>query len=172
MISDNGSKLHLQPFGRYLVMDAMYFAACKAHIEIIVFADFLDEIRKKVFVYTDIPCSYCQLGDDGIFCIEWIKDASDDDVKLAKDQCFCSDCGMLIFVAADLVEEVLSRLDFDRLTESLVLGINFEYWNSFVATFADKSVALVFAPGMDSGFDFQGSGQYCLEPSHSLAQSR
>jgi hypothetical protein len=162
MISEFGQSLSLAPNRRYLVMDALYFTECKKHLATIDFGNLLIELRLKVFPYNDTPCTFLEIDEDGKFQIEWIRNATDLEAEQDSDQFFSVDSGMIIVVAEDIAPEAMQYFDFGMAVDSLTTPINADYWAALLAKFASGTLALVIAPGIGLGFDFQGSGLFCI----------
>jgi hypothetical protein len=147
--------------GRYLVVDALYLNEIKEYFKINKVLNSIDDIRKLVFPYTNSPFAEYN-SENAVFCIIQIKKIDVEKVDICEKKCFSVDSGLILFLQDSVLYDFLYKYDFEELVESNSEIINMKYWESLVASFDFKSIAAIVSPGIDSGFEFDGSGIYCI----------
>jgi hypothetical protein len=164
-ISTNGNEITLLPNEPYYIIDALYLAKIGKQIHALDTNSLEKEIRGKIFPYLDTP--FTKIKAPKIFRISHIVSVDDGDgdedddmpPELIKD-CFSTDTGLLVIVHEKCFFTIAHGFDYGQLVDSNISPINIAYWNKITSGFSPQEIALVLAPGIDSGFDFEGSGTY------------
>lgn len=163
-ISRIGESLQLNEENQYIIIDALYLNEIQDKIENLDKDNLLEDIRNKVFgfPFTDTP--FAELGSNrGELLIGSIKVIDNEKSIIEnKNRCFSTDTGLLIVIWTKIIEEFLSNYDYEQLVDSDTSPINREYWEKISGKFNSKDLALILTPGMDSGFEFEGSGIYIV----------
>lgn len=159
-ISLNGEVLNLTDGQTYYIIDALYLNDISKDIE--GASKQIDDnyIIKEFFPFTIAP--FCKIIlDKSIFKIDRIKKANDEDEQtLGKYKCFSSDTGLILFIKESIFLSVASKFDYEELVDHPIDPINIEYWKSLTNGLKAEDIGLVLAPGIDSGYDFEGGGFY------------
>ena len=159
-ISYSKEPVKLTPGAKYIVIDALYVNEIKLNIQSIGKKELLNEIRNKVFLYTDTPFAE-YIPFNSVFTIDQIKKVDYSEVK-SKDYSFFSvDSGMVIFINEEILMDFVSRYDYDKLISAME-SLNIDYWHSITDNHQLSDLAIVIAPGVGEGVDFDGSGLYHL----------
>ncbi len=163
-ISLKGEDVLLQRGKSYFIIDALYLNDIKNGLTGIDIANLENDIREKIFPYTETPFAIIALNKigDGLQAIEIdkIKKTGDEDVD---PRCFSTDTGLIIVLEKSIFLEFLTHFDYDKLVEGLSKPINISYWTELEQQFAKNNCGLILSPGIKSGFDFDGSGLYKIE---------
>jgi hypothetical protein len=149
----------------YFVIDALYLNDIKAEIKNLDVTDLINEIKKKVFPYTDTPFAlYKTLKNE--FKINNIKKVENEDLIKDKTLLFSSDTGLIIFIEVSVLNKFIELYDYDLLVNSDIEALNIDYWHKIVLGYDYESLALILSTGVNSGIEFEGSGLYQLETSN------
>jgi hypothetical protein len=162
-ISEDGREISLLKNERFIVMDAMYLDEVRASGITIDYSNFIQEVKHKVFIYNKIPAAGMMSPDDGIMRIEWIRNVDYEEVKDSDESCFCTDTGLLLFIKEDLLQEFTLVFEREHLFDFRIGSLHYEYIQSLLDRFPMGSIGIVLEPGLDTGYDFTGSGCYRLE---------
>ena len=161
-ISLNGEDITLKPGKTYLVIDGLYLNNIKREIDTLNKEDLINEIKEKVFSFprTDIPFAKISI-ESALFSVKNIQEIDyEHRDTLQKESCFSSDSGLLIFIEEHLLSEFVKDYDYGALVDSITGPIDFEYWDQITSRYNQDEVGLILAPGIDSGYEFEGSGTY------------
>lgn len=161
-VSLKGQYILLQEGKCYFVIDALYLDRVKQNIDSIDKSNVEEEIRARVFPYTEAPYTKICLPQTGggqlKFEIENIKRDDDEDDILGS---FSSDTGVIIFIEESILIDFVVDFDYNHLVESGTAElINLDYWLGLEKKFGSSNCALILSPGINKGFDFNGSGFY------------
>jgi hypothetical protein len=158
-LSLNGEDIILNR-GKFIVIDALYLNDIKAKIDSLSTMD-LGELRKTIFPYTDVPFAEIKIETTQRLKISQIQKVAYE--KIAdedKSYCFSSDTGLIVFLKETLLKDFLIGYDYYQLVDSETEPVNRRYWLELTAKYEAGDTGLVLAPGIDSGYDFEGSGTY------------
>lgn len=157
-ISLNGEVIKTKIGTSYLIIDALYLNDVKENIPNFC-NDIISEIRLNVFPYTDTPFAE-YIAIDSTFDIHKIKKV--DNMSKVDASFFSTDTGLLVLINKNLLVDLLNSYDYDKLVDSPDPNeiINLIYWEQLKSNYDTDEVGLILAPGIDSGFDFEGSGTY------------
>ena len=159
-ISFKGENILLNAKKTYYVIDALYLNDIRAGFEDLN-QDRLDqEIREKIFPYTDAPFAKVLLL-NSVFHISNIKKANHNDLLSDEKSCFSSDTGLILLIEETLLASIIRNYNYEDLIDSLTEPINLDYWKNMTSILAN-GIGLILAPGVGSGYDFEGSGFYKL----------
>jgi len=157
-ISFHNENIVLYKHKRYWVIDASYLNSIKEEISSLDFAHLEDEIRSKIFPYTDYP--YAKFTPDKeIFEIKKIKKIDNSNIGIQNDAAFSIDSSIIIMVENSIFLDLIPKYDYYQLTDSFD-EINISYWNNLIEQFGEYSLGLILATGNN---DFDGGGIYIIE---------
>lgn len=157
--SANGEPLGSSIGKSYLLIDALYLNDIRDRIQEINIENLTQEIREKIFPFTDTPFAE-YIADTPLFHIERIKKVNYEDFIPGDTSFFSTDTGLLIFVRKEILYQLLDAFDYDQLTGSSKEIINSNYWKLLVSQYDLTDLGLVLSPGIDAGYDLTGSGTY------------
>lgn len=157
-LSLNKESLQLNIGKTYILIDALYLNEIKVEKSRINSNNFLQEIRDEIFPYTDTPFAEYK-ANESIFEIRMIMKVDYKDVVLGNKSFFSTDTGLIALIDEKLLLDFLDFYDYDELVDSLDKPINVEYWKKLHAQYG-QDIGLLLSPGINSGFDFDGSGTY------------
>ena len=160
--STDGEALRLKPNKTYIAIESLYLNDIKREIDKLKMENLLEEIKEKVFPfpYTDVPFATFLTKDES-FPISSIRKKDYDSItEREKEQCFTTDSGLIIILRPTIIKEFVQNYSYDELVDSLVELINLDYWDRITDGFDKGDIGLIVAPGIDSGFEFEGSGIY------------
>jgi hypothetical protein len=159
-VSLRGESIQLNKNISYLVIDTLYVDDVKGKADMLDIDNLLDSIKKDVFPYTTIPFAIYTPAED-VFTVDRIKRGNKTDCP-DNSLHFCTDSGLIMFIREDLLLDFVKKdYTYGDLVESAA-DINFEYWGKLTAGYGVKDIALILAPGINSGFEFEGSGGYMI----------
>jgi hypothetical protein len=159
-ISVNGEDIKLKAGETYYIIDALYLHQIKEDLTEVPENENLDSIlNNKVFPYTDTPYAKIIVKDE-IFKINSIQSINYNDVEANDMCCFSTDSGLLILVKEAYLKELIICFDYDKLTDSVQEDINIQYWEEITSNYEEFETALILAPGVNTMYDFVGSGTY------------
>lgn len=159
-LSLKGENIELTGKSDYYIIDALYLNDVKENLDYINTRNLEQELKEKVFPFTVCPIGRISTSDHSIsISIDKIKQISEAQVSSSS---FTSDSGLILLIRTDVFFKFLAIYNFDTLTEGLNDPVNIFYWNNVITQFPEKSCALILAPGINSGFEFVGSGLYSL----------
>lgn len=156
-ISLNKEPINLCIGRHYIVMDAMYLNEVKEYLEVLTDNNLLERL-KKIFPYNKIPFARI-LPSKGILHIEDIKEVDYDHI-IDYEHCFATDSALILLICQDKVISFLSQYNYYDLIDKIYESNNNEVWKNLQLNFLPGEIALVGAPGVNSGCDFIGSGTY------------
>lgn len=157
-ISLNKEAVELKSGKKYIIIDALYINYIKEEISNLNIKNLTDEIRSKVFPYTDTPFAE-YIPKENIFDIEHIRKIDYDQIKDIKSV-LSSDSGILVFISENLLVDFISKFDYEELVNSSTDLININYWKSITTDFNLSDVAIVVSSGIDTELEFDGGGTY------------
>ncbi|MDL2141630.1 hypothetical protein QQY79_03785 [Flavobacterium tructae] len=156
-ISNNSEPLELSIDKQYYIIDALYLNEIKS--EFLRVSILPEDIRNKIFPYTDTPFALYK-PDENTFYTNQIIKVDYDEVVLEEDLSFFStDTGLIVFISEDILIEFLENFNYEDLVDSENELINEKYWKEIVSKFKFTDIGLVIA-NSDSENDFDGSGTY------------
>jgi hypothetical protein len=160
--STNKEAINLKSGTKYIVIDALYINDIRQELSNIREKFKIDEIRSKVFPYTNTPfAKYTPLMDT--FTLPQIRKVDFARIDDEEKSVLSTDSGVLIFIAENVFSDFVSKFDYYELVNSEIDLLNTDYWRTMVKNYNMTDVALVVAPGIGSGVDFEGSGTYRIE---------
>lgn len=161
-ISSNGEPINLEIGTIYFVIDTLYLEDIKEEIHNLNEENFSYYIRNQIFPYLNTPYVYYKAC-DSLFKVDQIKKFTGDEEQV-NNSVFATDTGLIIFINQHILLDVLRKhpYNFGDLvdTNSVYEFINMDYWNLLTHNYKYTDFALIANPGLDSGFDFVGSGIY------------
>lgn len=160
-VSTKGEDIKLISDKCYYVIDSLYLNSIKAEIANLNRPLLDKEIEEKVFPYAEAPFAKITTGSS--FHVQNIKKIKYTDISPNDKNYFSSDTGLILFVAEEILLELLECYDYNNLVETITEDINFNYWDSIASKFSLNTLGLILAPGVDSGYEFEGSGIYKIE---------
>lgn len=164
-ISLQGEDIALGINKTYVVIDALYLDDIKHEIDSLNITNLVGEIREKVFPFIDIPFAMVMMKDANLFPVQNIQQIDYNSISDSdKRTCLASDTGLLVFIDENLIYEFTKNFSYDDLVDSAIDPININYWNDIISSFDQSTLGLVLAPGIDSGYEFEGSGTYKIVP--------
>ncbi len=163
-ISLKGEDILLEEGKTYFVIDALYVNNIKENLHILDRYNVEKEIREKVFPYTETPFMSIFIprrSDEQVkLSVSKIKRSKDgDDISLS----FSSDTGLIVFIEISRLIDFSYIFDYDTLVDSNTAPINVHYWEQIEYKFGSNNCGLMLSPGINKGFDFDGSGLYKIE---------
>lgn len=158
-VSLKGEDLLLSAGKYYYLIDALYLGDIQAKYEYLRKDRLEQEIKEKVFPYTDAPFAKIKLS-DGLFQIESISKIDFNDLSSNDKNCFSSDTGLILLIEESLFSTVVGICNYDNLVDSKIEEINSEYWTKITSKLPENTIGLILAPGIDSGYEFEGGGIY------------
>ncbi len=163
-VSINGEPVILSPGSKYIIIDALYASCVKEEFEKIDKEIIFDEIRNKVFPYTDTPFVVYEPV-EGIFRLEKIMKIAYDQNEFNSNFIFSTDCGVLLFIKESIFIDFVNQFDFGELVDSSIELLNQEYLDAILKNRNQTDLAIIVAPGFDLGVEFDGSGSYVISDS-------
>jgi hypothetical protein len=162
-ISAAGEDIQLKPAKDYYLIDALYLSEIKKGIDLDQDKNCLEEkIQNEVFPYTHAPFARIY-ANNNLISVSSIKKADDIDYEMGDFQYFSSDTGIVLLIEKSLFPYFIAHFDYNELVESSDFIINKEYWGNLVSKIEDDLVGIIIAPGIGSGYDFEGSGFYQID---------
>lgn len=160
-ISFNGETIDLISNKTYYFIDPMYLSKIRSRMSEMRNDDIDRFMIEEVFPYAEYP--FCKISIHSNYLdITQIKYVDEDDDELVEeDNLVITDSGILLICEESYIIDVIKEFDFDELLDSSVELVNRDYFSNFSSQ--DKYLGLVIAPGMDSGFEFVGSGLYRID---------
>ena len=147
-----------------MLIDSLYLSDIKAEVDAIDKKNWETDIRSRIFPYTKTPFTLFEFND-----LISPKELGPHNIMRANNEtdepsrCFSTDTGLLVVFRTDFLFELISYLDYDELVDTPdVSGINVKYWDAIEDEFEKECCGLILSPGVDSGFDFEGSGLFKL----------
>lgn len=102
---------------KYIIIDALYINDIKQELSNLKSEDIFDEIRSKVFPYTDTPFSeYIPLKDT--FTLNQIKKVDYGQIADGDKTVLSTDSGVLIFINEKVFVDFVSKYDYGELVNS------------------------------------------------------
>lgn len=160
-VSLKGEDIVLNSGKCYYVLDVLYLNDIRAEFDNLQKDKLDQEIMQKVFPYTDAPFAKIKLAENQ-FQVSCIKKIGVDKLSSDNRNCFTSDTGLILFVEESLFSIIVKICNYDDLVDSQVEEINSECWNKITSEFPDNELGLILAPGVNSGYDFEGGGVYSI----------
>ncbi|UII32808.1 hypothetical protein LVD17_03045 [Fulvivirga ulvae] len=158
-ISLKGEDIKLDIGSQYYVIDALYLNELKEGIDNLQ-RDILDEeIESKIFPYTEAPFAKVIPSKDS-FQVRSIKKADREELPSEERYYFSCDTELILFIKESQLEPFIKKYNYDDLVDSLTEEINSEHWKQITEGILQNDIGLILSPGIDSGFEFEGSGFY------------
>ncbi len=158
-ISLNGEALKFSVENKYIIIDALYLNDIKEKFSSLDKRNLLKDIKEKIFPFTDTP--FAEFIPTKLFFDPGkIKKVDNEELPSNSKNIFSTDTGLIIFIQEKLLKEFLDFYDYEDLVDSPTETINVEYWDKITSNFKLDNIGLLLAPGINSGFDFEGSGTY------------
>lgn len=161
-ISINKEPIKVKNNIEYIVIDALYIDDIREKWSELEKDDIINEIRNKVFPYTDTPfAQYISKNDTiGIEQIKRHNNISNEDI--ITPNMFSVDSGILIFINRNKIINFVSNFSYNELINYEIGVLNINYWKVITSDYSYEDIALILSPGIGSGIDFEGSGTYCI----------
>lgn len=162
----SGARLVLSPQRQYIVIDAEYAEEIRDYVRANPLSPITPELlREEVFRYplTSTPFALWTAPMDGVFQVEKVRLALGFD-GVSRLDLFDVDTGLLLLIRPEALQQLLQKYSFaDLVSGEGVHPFNDDYWKVITKNIDSRDAALVFAPGLNSGFDFVGGGQYFIQ---------
>jgi len=158
-VSCNGEELILKPYKIYYIIDALYLNNIKEDINNLDLNQLDNEIKEKIFPYSYAPFAKVTFSKEH-FRIKDIKKADYDELTTEDTNYFSSDTGLILLIEESLFITFIKDYDYEELVDSMVDVINYEYWKKITSSFDSNKIGLILSPGINSGYEFEGSGFY------------
>jgi len=160
-ISLKGEDVYLNSASCYYIIDALYLNTIKEEINSIN-VDFIEaEIKEKIFPYLNAPFAIVNFLQSNteleVIGVHRIKKVSDEQLN---SYCFATDTGLVIFCEKSMFAAFVQAFSYYDLIDVMNGPINTSYWQAVVSPFGSYNCALILSPGINKGFDFDGSGLY------------
>lgn len=160
-ISIEGESLSINE-GNYIIIDGLYLDNIKNYITSNKIENniSLNKLKSKLFAYpkTNTPFAIIKLNQRTKFNVHSVRksdyNSEDEDIE----QCLSTDTGLLIIINTNLLVKFILKYDFNKLVD--IPPIDSSYWRSLTQEFDDNDIGLLLNPGINSGFEFDGSGYY------------
>jgi len=165
-ISLKGEDIILEGGKSYIVIDTLYLTDIRGKSQILDKSNIEQEVREKVFPFPNTETPFASLSipeslEKALkFGVNKIKKGEEGE-NISKS--FSSDTGLIAFIEKSLLLDFASALDYNQLVDSLQGPIDINYWAQIEKKFGSSNCALILAPGINKGFDFDGSGFYKIE---------
>lgn len=162
-ISENGTNLELRKGFKYLIIDALYLEEIKENLNIqknLNFDELKKQIKEKVFPFNDTPFAEFYMKENQ-FRIETIKKMNNNN-KISLEKQFSSDTGLVLLFTVSNFRFVLENFDYEKFTDSQLTLVNHNYWSNLIGVLEENTIGTIIAPGVNSGYDFEGGGTYCV----------
>ena len=153
-ISFQDNDIILEKDSNYIVIDPLYISEINNNV-IVETSDF-NQIRKDCFPYTATPFTTFK-SNLNTFSINRIKRSDDIDNNL---NLFSIDSGSVIFIKENIFFDFITSFNYNELFESSVDLINQDYWNLITNEYKVNSVGIILSTGINSNYEFDGSGTY------------
>lgn len=158
-ISLHGEPVKLKRHNTYYLIDAGYLQEIGRNIGEVSVDNMDDDIKRKIFPYTDFPYAKLYVENEA-FAVDSIEATDEDNFDGPAQLCFATDAALVLLIAENIFFELSKTFDYYKLIESEDDLINYDYWSAFISLYELYDVALIQAPGVNSGYDFEGSGFY------------
>ena len=158
-ISLNGEPLKVDSGCIYVIIDALYLNDIKAALPDTKDSQSLSELRRSVFQHTETPFSERKFDFD-ILSIDRIKKVLNHDLHKSKHIYFSSDTGLVVVIKKEILFLFIKDYNYEQLVDDAVQPVSIDYWRSVVKALKATDVGLILAPGVESGYEFDGSGTY------------
>lgn len=156
-VSLNGESVKLTVGDEYIVIDALYISDIQQELNDLNKEDLYNEIRNKIFKYTDTPFAvYKATSED--FYLAKMKKIDVDEVEAT--DVLSTDSAVIIFLNKRIFLDFVVKFDYYELTNDTIGVLNIEYWNSITNTYPFTDIAIIVSPGINSGTEFDGSGTF------------
>jgi hypothetical protein len=159
-ISLNGGDIIIQSNTSFYVIDALYINDIRKNLNDLDRSNLIEDIRKQVFPYTRTPFLEKEFKSNHDIIKFQIKKIQKADRKDNCFECFSSDTGLIVFVAKFIFEHFINEFDYNEIIKTTNDSINIKYWESLEEKYGGLNCGLIFSPGINRGFDFDGSGLY------------
>ena len=163
-ISLSGEDIFLLNGKSYFIIDALYLNDVKDELAGVDIDNLETYMKEKIFPYTETPFAVISLNNSGEerrrIEIKKIKKVEYDDID---SRCFSTDTGLVVMIERSIFFNLLRHFDYNKLVGGLNEPINRLYWSELEGEHDAYTCGLVLSPGVNSGFDFVGSGLYKLE---------
>jgi len=161
-VSIKGEDIRLISGKCYYIIDALYLNNIKLGIATLNISIFDPEVEEKIFPYTEAPFAKIT-SSRGLFHVMNIKKASYENIDSSDRNYFSSDTGLVAFVSEEILLRLLPSYDYNTLVDTITEDLNFKYWDDLASNFNMNDLGLILAPGINSGYEFEGSGIYKIE---------
>lgn len=160
-ISINKEPIKVKSNIEYIVIDALYIDDIREKLSELEKDDIINEIKNKVFPYTDTPFAQ-YIPKNNTVGIEQIKKSNISNEDIITPNIFSVDSGILIFINRNKIINFVSNFSYNDLINSKIEVLNINYWKVITSDYLYEDIAVILSPGIDSGVDFEGSGTYCI----------
>lgn len=160
-ISTNGEPIRIEAGARYIIIDAMYLNDIKEKELDINTIDYWQKEKNDLFPYTDFPFAEIVFTTDTLH-INQIKKI--DYEEFAEDpNLFSTDTGLILILKDEILDSFLKLYDYEKLVDCMGADLlTSAYLQTVAGNFNLTDLAIIMAPGIDTGFDFDGSGTYSI----------
>lgn len=167
-VSLHSERITLNPGSRYFVIDTLYVNDLAREDLPSVGPDAF--IRDRVFSYPHAQTMFVLIdirerSEELVVHVGDILSVTDEVAEANVDSCFVTDTGLIVFVREENLSDLVSALDFYELvdTNGAHETVDLEYWDRIAGRYHLNDLALMVSPGLDSGYEFVGSGLYMID---------
>jgi hypothetical protein len=159
--STNGEPIRIEAGVKYIVIDALYLNDIKEKELEINTIDYWQKVKNELFPYTDFPFAEIVFTTDTLH-INQIKKI--DYEEFAEDpNLFSTDTGLILVLKDEILDSFLKKYDYEKLVDCMGSDfVNLAYLQTVADNFNLTDLAIIAAPGIDTDFDFDGSGTYSV----------
>jgi hypothetical protein len=143
----------------YYVIDALYLNDVKVGLSDLQKDKTDEKIAREIFPYTTAPFAKILMHRDS-FQVHSIIKVRHEDLLPDGGNCFSSDTGLVLLIEQSHLISFVKAYNYDDLVDSHIEDINLGYWNNITSGINRNEIGLILAPGMGSGYEFEGSGLY------------
>lgn len=160
-ISIDGDPIKLEIDATYYVIDTLYLDRVCVYLKNNGNPQLSpEEIKTKIFPYSGYPFAIYKAAMDALDCNMITRNR---DYNLTfPNNCFDTDTGLISFIKKAIFHDFSKLSNYGKLVDSndVSVPINLKFWQEIIKPFKYEDVALLLAPGIDSDYDFTGSGSY------------
>lgn len=163
----NGEDVMLLPEKQYYVIDALFLNDIRLGMDNIQFDKFDQNIQEKIFPYAVAPFAKFRFHGN-IFHINNIKKFSLIDSSTIENTVFSNDTGLILIIEESIMKSLIKIFNYDDLVDSINEIVNIDYWKDLASSYPLGFIGLILAPGIGSGYEFEGSGIYKIDTNITL----
>jgi hypothetical protein len=158
----NGEDIILLPEKQYYVIDALFLNDIRLGMGNVRFDKFDQDVEAKIFPHTVAPFAKFRFHENR-FSISSIKKFLLLDTSSIENTVFSSDTGLILIIEESIMELFVTIFNYDDLVDSIHEIVNIDYWKDLTSSYPLGFIGLIIAPGIGSGYEFEGSGIYKID---------